>query len=516
MSTTFTKTIRRAALLSLACAALAAPTSAAAVTGDVSFMRNATSSFDSVVSNATGLQQTWMQQHYDRIRAYPPYFDRFLSWTPKTDFYIDVYAIYRDPNNLPGSGLLEDHPDWVLKDANGKKLYIPFGCGGGTCPQYAADFGNQGWRNYLIDLIKQRLAQGYAGVHLDDVNMEMRAGNGDGDSVRPIDPRTGSPMTDNNWNKYMADFMADIRKALPGVDISQNPLWFAPENDPAVQRQTDAADYIEMERGFNDQGLTGGSDRFSYTTYLDHVDWLHQRGKSVVFEPYDLDAKSADFEVASYLLCKDRDDMITSDYHANPGDWWSGWNVDLGSAKGSRYGWQGLIRRDFANGLALVNKPDSGSVKVSLGGDWTDLSGKPVSGSIKLDAREGVVLKRAGTDPVDPGDPDDPPVTPDPDDPPVTDPPPTSQPPAGIKIRPTKHRVHKGGRLRVLGKNGAPGASIAVKYRTPHGWRTLKRARVRQNGVFAARVRAARAGSLHLRAANGGKARSRVVKVKVV
>ena len=481
--------------------ALAAPSTAAAVQGDVSFMRNATSSFDSVVTNATQPQQSWMQQHYDRFRAYPPFFDRFLSWAPPADLYIDAYAIYQAPGGTPGTDLIQNHPDWVLRDSAGKKLYIPSGCGGGTCPQYAADFGNPGWRSYFIDFLRSQLARGYDGAHIDDVNLEMRVGDGSGNFVRPIDPRTGAPMTDSNWNRYMADFMVQIRNAFPGVNISQNPLWFAPHSDPSVQRQTDAADVIEMERGFNDRGLNGGNDRFSYTTYLDHVDWLHARGKSVVFEPYDLDAKSANFEVASYLLVKEREDMITSDFHANPGDWWSGWDVNLGSSNGARYGWQGLIRRDFANGLALVNKPDAPPITVSLSGDWTDLSGNRVSGSITLGPRQGVALRSAGTTSTEP--------------PPVTTEPPIKGS-SRMKLKLSRTKVRKGSTLRIRGRGGLPGASVAVRYRTPDGWRTLKHSRARHNGAFAAKVRAARTGALRLRAAATDGRRSRVVRVRVV
>ncbi|MCP6769407.1 hypothetical protein NL529_31625, partial [Klebsiella pneumoniae] len=84
------------------------------------------------------------------------------------------------------------------------------------------------------------------------------------------------------------------------------------------------------------QGIEGGSGTFGYLTYLDHVDWIHRQGASVVYEPYNLDARSARFELASYLLTKERDDMITSDYRSEPTDWWSGWDVDLGTATGSR------------------------------------------------------------------------------------------------------------------------------------------------------------------------------------
>ena len=67
-----------------------------------------------------------------------------LSWYGDAWAYQDLYAIYTD------SDVVTRHPDWILKDAGGHKLYIPFGCSGGECPQYAADFGNPEFRSWWI------------------------------------------------------------------------------------------------------------------------------------------------------------------------------------------------------------------------------------------------------------------------------------------------------------------------------------------------------------------------------
>jgi hypothetical protein len=373
----------------------------AAGEGKVNFVRDATTPFDPYITNSTSAQRQWMRDHYSRIRGYAPFFDQALSWAPPAHFYLDLYAIYTADrtDGMADRDLLAAHPDWVLKDASGNRLYIPYACSGGICPQYAADIGNPEWRAWFINLARSMMAKGYTGIHLDDVNLEMRVGNGSGQSVRPIDPRTGQPMTDADWRRYMAEFTEQVRATFPDREISHNPIWWTPHSDPSVQREIDSANYVELERGFNDQGIVGGTGTFGYQTYLAHVDWLHGRGKGVMFEPYGLDATSRIFEIASYLLVSNGRDSLMSDYQADPGNWWPGWETNLGDAAGARYSWNGLIRRDFSAGMALVNEPGATTKTVALpaGATWTDLASGDTVSSVTLGARRGAVLIKQGT-----------------------------------------------------------------------------------------------------------------------
>ena len=122
--------LRRALPLALTALALLAPVAAAdgPEAGSVQFMRGAESSFDVYSSNPTASQQQWMRDHYTRMRTYAPYFNARLAWFPDAWTYKDAYAIY--PGSTGGSG--QDR--FILRDAAGNRLYIPWGCGNGTCP----------------------------------------------------------------------------------------------------------------------------------------------------------------------------------------------------------------------------------------------------------------------------------------------------------------------------------------------------------------------------------------------
>src|SRR5215207_3827287 len=189
--------------------AVAAPAAAQTSPGAVHFAKAAESSFDVFTSNPTDAQKTWMRAHYERMRAYAPYFDSRLSWFPDAWAYQDAYAIYRT------SPIAAEHPEWILKDANGNKLYIAFGCSNGTCPQYAGDFGNPAFRSWWIQTATATMAKGYRGLFVDDVNMDWRVGSGTGAFVAPHDPRTGATMSEASWRRYMAEFTEQIRAALP-------------------------------------------------------------------------------------------------------------------------------------------------------------------------------------------------------------------------------------------------------------------------------------------------------------
>lgn len=355
--------------------------------GQVAFARAMESSFDAYTSDPTAEQKAWMVAHYHRARVYSPFFDSRLAWFPNGWVYQDLYAIYRN------SATVTEHPDWILKDSAGNKLYIPFGCSGGTCPQYAADFGHPEFRTWWIDNAKGRLAKGYAGLFVDDVNMDFRVSDGTGTHVAPIDPRTGQAMTIDVWRRYMVEFLEQIRAATTREIVHNCPWWFGAEqlSDPLIQRQLAAADYQEFERGVNDSGIRGGGGRFGFETLLAKIDYLHSKGRGVVFDAKATTNAGREYGLAAYLLVNDGGDLLGNDQGGKPDDWWAGYDVNLGDAKGPRYTWEGLLRRDFAGGVALLNQPGATTKTVELGGTYRRLDGTQAT-SITLAAAQGAVL----------------------------------------------------------------------------------------------------------------------------
>ena len=130
------------------------------------------------------------------------------------------------------------------------------------------------------------IAKGYKGIFVDDVNLAFNVGNGAGQPVAPIDPRTGVPMTHDAWQRYFAEFMEQLRAELPATaEIVQNQVYFhVGLSSPYVKRAIEAATYIEIERGVNDTGLRGGTGKFGFETVLAWIDYAHSRGKGVIYD----------------------------------------------------------------------------------------------------------------------------------------------------------------------------------------------------------------------------------------
>ena len=306
------------------------PVPAGEEAGRVRFMKVAKAAFDRYTQAPSPAQQQWMRDHYWRMLTFAPYFDTRLAWYPDAWVYQDLYAIY------PGQNVAAEHPEWILHDASGKPLYIPYGCGGGACPQYAGDAGNEAFRAHWIAEAVAHVAEGYRGLFLDDVNLALSVSDGAGTPVTPWDPRRAAPMTLADWRRYVAEFVEAIRAALPAAEIVHNQVWFAaPLSDPLTERTVAAADVISVERGFIDAGIRGGGGPFGFDTLAAYLDELHARGKGAVLESGSTTGR--DYALATYFLVSTAADGLTHGSESLPDAWWSGWDVTLGAPAGARY-----------------------------------------------------------------------------------------------------------------------------------------------------------------------------------
>lgn len=375
----------------LALAACRSAHGSAAAAGSVRFFRVANSAFDRFTRDPGPREQAWMRRHYWRMLTYNPYFDTRLDWYRDAWAYKDLYAIYA------GSALADEHPEWILRDARGNRLFIPYDCARGTCPQYAADVGDPAFRAHWLAGARALLANGYRGLFVDDVNMTLaRVANGDGQAVPPLDPRTGRAMAEADWRRAMASFTEEIRAAFPDAEIAHNPLWFVGHDDPSVQRQLLSADVISLERGVNDPGLRGGRGPWGFETFFAHVDWLQGQRRQVILEADAATDAAREYGLAAYLLVNTGRDALGNGPGGTPADWWGGYDVALGPPLGTRYAWSGVLRRDFARGLVLLNQPEAATRTLALetacATPCVDLAGQPRR-TLTLGPAAGAVLR---------------------------------------------------------------------------------------------------------------------------
>lgn len=364
--------------------------------GQANFLEYAQSSFDTFLNSPTSAMQQWFRSNIAAMVVWSPYFDSRTAWYPNAYAYQDLYAVYK------GSWLQYNHPEWILKDQYGNWLYIPFACSGGTCPEYAADVANPAYRSWWISQAQSTIARGnYPGLFIDDVNMQFNVSDGNSNLVAPIDSNTGQPMTYTAWRSYIASFMQQVRSALPNTKLMENVIWFAGpspayDSDPYIQAQLATADTLNLERGVaSDAGLTGGTGFWSVYSFLNYVDRLHAMGKNIDFEQYQLDATSLQYGLASYFLISTGKDFV-SDQTSNPNNWWSGYDVNLGTPLGPRTYNNGIFQRNFSNGIVLLAEPGLGTRTIQLPAYFQNRSGASVN-SVTLSSRQGAILIGSAT-----------------------------------------------------------------------------------------------------------------------
>lgn len=346
-------------------------------------------------ADADPARQAWINDHMWQLVVHTPFFDHMTKWSPQALVYKDLYAVYRGDTKT-----LAEHPEWVLKDANGQNTTIPWGCDPGPCPQFAGDFGNPAFRAEWINQARVTLAQGgYKGIWIDDANMEMRISDQTGKQIAPIDPRTGQPMTFLNFRKYMSEFLVEIRRALPQAELVANVLWFGGsaigrDADPYIIKAYTAMNRLNLERGFNDDGLTGGSaprDIWSVDAFMQFIDRMHDRGIPVTLDSAVYGKDAWEYNLAGFFLV-DRGADAVGEKRLTPGDWWNGWDVSIGKALGDRTrGSDGVFRRAFEKGLVFLNPPRGQAKTITLPRPMKRIDGSTVT-KITVPSGRGAVL----------------------------------------------------------------------------------------------------------------------------
>jgi hypothetical protein len=355
--------------------------------GRVLAVKRTDSSFDRfTIKRSAGVGQ-WLDQNLFRAVVYSPYFDNKTAWYPRVWDYRNLYGI------RVGSALAKQHPDWILHDARGRKLFLAWGCTNGSCPQYAGDVSNAAFRRHWIDEAAGELRQGYRGFWIDDVNLDLRISHGDGRAATAV--AAGATMTGVRWRRLVAAFTVQIRNAFPKAEIVHNAIWYAGgaarDRDPSVRAEIQSADWVNLERGVNDAGLTGGDGEWSLRAFLAHVDVIHQLGTAAIMEGGDDAPAGREYNLAAYLLIASGTDAVGAG-GAAPGSEWAPLHYDLGAARGARTDRDGVLRRDFARGLVLVNPPGGDTQTLPLGATYLNTAGKPVT-SVRLAPGSGAVLR---------------------------------------------------------------------------------------------------------------------------
>lgn len=268
----------------------------------------------------------FIRWRFSKVCGWAPWFDYFSqAFLGDSFFYLDTYAIYNDLTNL--TGLLVTHPEYILTDTSGNKLYIPFNCANGACPQFAADISNANFFNYQLGTINQGISKKYRGVYLDDVNLDCKVSDGNGAII-------SDPLITSKWAEKMVEFVEKIRGVswidTPLPKIVHNSIWFSTAPQNLIDRQIQAADYINIERGFGDSNLNN-STFGQLLLYIDHV---HSLNRNIIQMEYTKD--NLQFKIACFLLNYKKGDLFCC-LNLFPDQWDTAVDTDYGEAMSDKF-----------------------------------------------------------------------------------------------------------------------------------------------------------------------------------
>jgi hypothetical protein len=271
--------------------------------------------------------------HVDVVKAYPPFGNRYVQ-------YGKPVIGYHDPAT---------------------EGYAPLGQ-----PQIER----------FVAIVKRDIANGYAGVFVDDANW----------SYNP------SPGPEAN----LANLLEAIRKAEPNALIEINSqyhdIWPKMKvGDANVARALAQVNLVTKEFGVGpDANITTGRD---YGELLEYADALREKGVHLVMAG-DEHARAVpveEYNQATCLLVNDGGDYVNAS-RPRPHRFWKGFEVDLGSALGPRErSSSGLWTRKFSGGAVYTVEPGAPTQTVTLGrrmhsAEWGNVN------SITLSAGQGAVL----------------------------------------------------------------------------------------------------------------------------
>ena len=349
---------------------------------------------------------SFMQTHYDYMQVYRSWWrlGNKGQYYPRGFVYKDMYAI--KPEWIDANPTLDDY---VLRDASGNRLFIPFGTKKSALwqaptgesievlPQFAGDIDNLQFRIWWATELQVWLQETqYAGVWFDDVNMgksdpaSWQISDVNKNFVAPVHKGTTTAWTLSEWRNKMALWVKGQAQAVHdlGLLAAANVIFYSYNwsNDPDIREMLSSVDYANLERGITDTGLVAGSGTYGVQTYLSFIDYCHSLGTNVIQMDYSTDVNEIDYSVAGYFLANDGKDLYSAGHSeaqwAEPplsgqtAEWPAVYDTQLGAASGARYSWNGLIRRDFANGSVLINEPGNPTVSFTLDGKSYTLAGK--------------------------------------------------------------------------------------------------------------------------------------------
>ena len=258
-----------------------------------------------------------------------------------------------------------------------------------------------GFREYWRDSLLEQVEDGeYDGIFLDSASPALLQG----EARSPADPRlfadgvrtnTFDELGGRSWIAAWQDWIADLDRYLSTKGIPLIP------NVGGLVTTWDNTDYSLSAGVFCEGFLDPAFSTEDWKAAANQTIGLVRRHKIVILQNYlpsAGDVAKRQFLLASFLVKGAR--TYLAYFASDPLEWYPEWDLDLGAAQKNPVNlddlsWNGIYRRDFDNGIVLVN-PGTSAVQVNL--EATFKRTEPVGGGAV--SADGTVSGRVQTVPI--------------------------------------------------------------------------------------------------------------------
>ncbi|HJS29929.1 MAG TPA: putative glycoside hydrolase, partial [Anaerolineales bacterium] len=285
--------------------------------------------------------------------------------------------------------IVENHPDWILKDAEGNFVRS---VGGLANPgAYWPDPGNPEWQDYFVEKVTRLLEE--TGGEWDGIVFDQFLGTADGHERYAQSARQANYPTEE---AYQAAYLEFFERVVPKIPV---PLIVNMEGGAIIRRPAFVAEVALAAGGAENEIFPDEMPDEDLRPYLETVQSLppdvHIRINS---KPggYAGDIDDTLFAYYCYLLIAGRDREVYWTYKEGTSDiphyWFREFDLDLGDPLGDIDFSGAVWSREFENAVVIVNAFEENGEYTWDGADYYDVEGNQLEPPLVLDGRAAMLL----------------------------------------------------------------------------------------------------------------------------
>lgn len=310
----------------------------------------------------------------------------------KVLMYVDMMSSDpRDPTGRSDWAGFTDaraHPDWFLTRRNGKRLVFKH-----YPTSRVMDVGNTAYQDAGANrVIAQAKTEGFDGVFLDDANASLRWVISGGAAACVAYPTTA------RWQGAVYSFLTHVAPQLHAAGL----LVVANIGGSTITRGLWKRWNGPIDGAMEESFTNGGTGRDSlrngqWPAKFGHALWSEANGKISLDHAVTSTRSGARYGLSTMLLAAGGENLYSASIGYTHQRWWHEYTAttELGRPLGRyRVLRNGVYRRDFTNGVVLVNPHARGGRTVHLGATYRG-SGLGSVRSVTLKPTTGVVLVRS-------------------------------------------------------------------------------------------------------------------------